>query len=180
LSLRLRASDARAHDELFKALYNPLVQYARRFLREEATAFDLLQTVFMKLWDMRERLRPDASIEALLYRMMRNACIDHIRQRDKMTELLPEHLGSALTGTANGADAHLEAHELADQLETWIAELPGRQQEAFRLSRYHGLNHKEISRIMNISIGTVNLHVVKALNHLRNRLEALQRNDISS
>jgi RNA polymerase sigma-70 factor (ECF subfamily) len=59
-------------------------------------------------------------------------------------------------------------------LHLWIKELPERQREALMLSRYHDLSHREIALIMRISPRTVNNHIIRALNHLNERIQTFE------
>ncbi len=178
-SRRLQQSDPAAHDAVFEALHAPLLRYAIRWVRNETLALDVVQQTFMKLWDFRHRLDPKASLEALLYRMVKNTSIDHLRKKERMQHVEPLDTAPELPVHAPAADDLLEADDLNRHLTAWIEELPTRRREAFLLSRFHGLKHQEISEVMGISAGTVNLHVLHALQHIRQRLDAFQNKPTS-
>ena len=73
-----------------------------------------------------------------------------------------------------GADLRLDGSILEEHLKQFIEELPPRRKEAFMLSRYDGLSHREIAVRMKLTPRTVNTHIVLALRYLRSRVEALQ------
>ena len=172
-SRRLRRSDRTAYTQLFEAMYDPLYRYAWQFTRDTDAAYDVLQEVFLKLWQVRGRLDPERSLKALLYQMTRNMALNHLRHQrrhaaDALDELLYE------PSLQPGPDADLDTHALTEQVRTWIEEMPERRREAFMLSRYQGLSHQEIADIMSLTPKTVNNHIVLALQQLRDRLGTVQ------
>ena len=178
-SRRLQRSDRKAYTEVFEATYDTLYRYAWYFLHDEEAAYDVLQDVFLKLWQVRERVDPDKSLKALLYQMVRNTALNHMRHAKR-------HAADALDDApyepadAPRAEEDLDTEVLANQVRAWIEELPERRREAFMLSRYQGLSHVEIAGIMNLAPKTVNNHIVLALQHLRSRLLAHQPDLITS
>ncbi len=177
-SRRLRRSDHAAYTELFQATYDALYRYAWYFTHDQEAAYDVLQDVFLKLWQVRERIDPARSLKALLYQMARNTALNHMRHAKRhAAEALDETLYEP-SETPRPAD-DLDASDLETLMQTWIAELPARRREAFMLSRYQGLSHIEIARIMDLAPKTVNNHIVLALQHLRSRLHLHQPDRIA-
>ena len=72
---------------------------------------------------------------------------------------------------AEEVDSRENISELSEKFGEWIEQLPERQQEAFELSRFEGLNHEEIASVMDVSPKTVNNHIVAALKQLRSLYE---------
>ena len=174
LSRRLRQSDHAAYAMIFRQLHVPLVRYARRITGDEAAAYDVLQDVFMKLWEDREMLTVQVSLKAMLYTMVRNRALNSLRRhkwiaRDTTAEEVQDRLRAEASG-----DAVLAAEDLRHHLNRWIGALPERRAEAFVLSWYHDLKHREIAEIMGVSERTVDTHILLALRDLRSRLDALQ------
>lgn len=169
-SRRLAASDDRALEELFHATHDALLRYATGLVRDGATARDLVQDAFIRLWSRRATLDAERSLRALLYRTVRNLAFNHARDERTRSRLLAEQYEPAVW-RAPAPDATLEGRELQAQLAEWIAELPDRQREALMLSRYDGLSHDEIADVLGIAPRTVNNHLVRALQTLRDRLD---------
>lgn len=165
---RLIAGDREAYSWVFKKHHEPLLRYSRNLSGSEATAYDVLQDVFMKLWDIRSTLDPEGPIEALLYTMTRNRTLSVLRKESRVSSLgaLVVEPATEETGTAA-----LEASELQRRLMRWLRSLPARRREAFELSRTHGLSHREIGRVMGVSERTVDAHILQALKYLRGCLE---------
>lgn len=172
---RLKASDPSVCTEVFDALYAPLLRYAARLTQDEEAAYDILQDVFFKLWERRATLNPDLPLKALLFTMVRNRSLNHQRDKqrhDASRAVMPE----ALLDPTSRPDNDVEAEMLGAHLHAWIGELPPRRREAFRLSRYEGLTHEEIARVMRLTPRTVSNHIMSALVYLRDRLHALESN----
>lgn len=170
---RLCRSEPLAFDEVFRFTYEPLVRYAKGLVGSTETAHDLVQETFLKLWEVRTTLDPKRSLKALLYRMVRNLAYN--RRRDQSNRDAKHDLIQADTPLpVRLPDRAMDAHLLKRKLREWIDALPDRQKEALLLSRYEGLSHDEIARVMDVSPRTVNNHVVKALKYIRNQLHALE------
>ncbi len=172
---RLAADDATALRALFDAVYEPLWRSVMRLVGDEAVARDLAQDAFVRIWDRRATLDPSLSLRALLYRTVRNLALNQLRDEQTRRHLLadPDVAGVSRPRSAEGADKELEASELAERLHQFIDELPPRQREALRLSRFDGLSHQEIADVMGCAPRTVNNHLVRALEQLRARLSTI-------
>jgi RNA polymerase sigma-70 factor (ECF subfamily) len=173
---RLASDDAGALKELFDATYEPLWRSVMRLVGDESAARDLAQDAFVRVWDRRATLDPTLSLRALLYRTVRNLALNQLRDEQTRRQLLADPGVGALAvrpQEPDAADQHVEATELADRLAQFIKELPPRQREALRLSRFDGLSHQEIADVMGCAPRTVNNHLVRALEQLRARLTAI-------
>ncbi len=178
---RLKDSDRDAYATVFQSMSAKLVRYAQNITRDEASAYDVLQDVFLKLWNIRDRLDPESSLQSLLYTMTRNTALNMNRKKGVLVSseaMGDEKYEQALMSKNVSLDASIDAKNLAGHLKNLIDELPERRKEAFVLSRHHDLSHKEISSIMGLSERTVNTHIFLALKHLRTRLDALQNDHI--
>lgn len=176
LCRRLKASDREAFERIFRALHDRLFRYVRSLTQSSAAARDITQDVFVNLWEARDRLDPNRSLEAYVYRIARNRAYNHQRNRrtrsTKQAHMQAER--SIEEQSPPLPDAELHSDALEANLQTWIEELPERQREAFVLSRFEGLSHSEIASIMEISPRTVNNHIVSALKTLRTRIHAFE------
>lgn len=173
---RLAANDATALRALFDDTYEPLWRSVMRLVGDEAAARDLAQDAFVRVWDRRATLDPSLSLRALLYRTVRNLALNQLRDEQTRRHLLEDPGSAAISARPRdpaAADQQLEASELAARLQQFIAELPPRQQEALRLSRFDGLSHQEIADVMGCAPRTVNNHLVRALEQLRSRLSSI-------
>lgn len=170
---RLRASDHAALEAVFEALHEPLVAWGRRLVGDASQARDIVQVAFIRLWEQRETLDPERSIRAWLFRTVRNEALTRLRDARNQARSLegwhdPPHWRPP------APEALLEESELGQALQAWMDELPERQREAIRLSRFDGLSHEEIAEAMDIAPRTVNNHIVRGLQTLRARFDAIR------
>lgn len=126
----------------------------------------------MALWKNRSTIDPDQSIQSYMYRASRNRSLNWLDKKANQGEpldsiILQYQRDEAYIESSNG--------ELESEMEMWISELPERQREAFRLSRFDGLDHAEIATVMSVSEKTVNNHIVAALKYLRKKYDQYQQ-----
>lgn len=180
LRRRLGDGDAQAFEQVFRRLSEPIFRYVCGMVSDEALADDLTQDTFAKLWSIRNRMDEVDSLRAYVFRMARNRVYNHHREdrtrRDNRARLQAETSGAS---SAVRPDQALDADLLRALLEQWIEELPPRQREALTLRRQKNLGHDEIADIMDIAPSTVNNHLTRAMEHLRNRLHE-HRSDLPS
>ena len=171
---RVRDGDRDAFEAVFRNLHDPLVGYAGRFLppNDGEAAADVVQDAFVRIWEGRERLDPERSLKALLYQTVRNLALNRARNARTRASLLAERYEVPVQASP-APDEVIEMDRLRSNLEEWIEALPDRQREALRLSRFEGLDHREIAEVMGCSPRTVNNHLVKALRTIRERLSTV-------
>ncbi len=168
---KIRDSDTTAFERLYRAQYAPLLRYAHSIVRTEAAAQDVVQQAFMEVWDMRSDLDPDRSLKALLYRIVRNRAYNQ-KRNEKNRRSKQEEIQRTMAPAQDDPQGALDAEKLESRLDAWIDDLPERQQEALCLSRFDNLSHDEIAAVMGISPRTVNNHIVRALQRLREHVRA--------
>ena len=167
LFLRVRQGDHAAFEQLFKRFYASLADYALRFVESRDAAEDVVQEVFLKLWEIRRRL-PDAdSAGAYLHRAVRNRSLNHLRRRRLWLKWQQESPSEA---DATPADRSTEEAELTDLVRRAVKDLPPRTREVFLLSRDQCLTYPEIAATLSISVKTVETLMGRALKALRQRL----------
>ncbi|MEM6328384.1 MAG: sigma-70 family RNA polymerase sigma factor [Bacteroidota bacterium] len=169
---RIRRGDSRAFELLFRDLHPGLVRFAGTLAESAAASDDLVQEAFVRLWERRDRLDPARSVRALLYQTVRNLGLNRVRDRSTRQDKL-NGLAADAPAPIVLPDAHAEAADTGDRLRAWVADLPDRQREALRLTRFEGLSHDEAAEVMGVSPRTVNNHLVRALRTLRDRLHRL-------
>jgi RNA polymerase sigma-70 factor (ECF subfamily) len=178
LARNIKASDEQAFSVLFHRTYPRLVKYAWRYTRAEPPAKDIVQESFIKLWEKRQTIDPNQSLMAFLFKIVRNQSLNMLRDqapKDMAIIDLPE---GALKSDEPAADNLSTEDESGKKMLKWIEQLPERQCEAIRLSRFEGFDHEEIACIMNISPRTVNNHIVAALKTLRENWNDYKNNNI--
>ncbi len=176
LAERLRHSDEQAYAEIFRSMHEPLLRYVHRITKDESTALDVLQDVFMKLWEKRAGLEVLVSFKAFLYAMARNRALNIHRKQSRITVDSDMIVETSAVGSGSLMENEIHAGQLDAYFKKWIKELPPRRAEAFILSRFHAMSNREIGEIMGLSKRTVDTHIVHALRHLRRRYDDLRTN----
>ncbi len=163
----VRAGDGEAFQTLYYRYAKRLFAFLWRRTGHRETAEDLLQEVFIRVWNNRQNLDPAQSIQAYLYRAAHHLAIDHLRK--KVSE------GESISPPTDlrGRDFRETGFEERDRLRKAIEALPEKQGLVFRLSREEGLKYAEIAGVMKISVKTVEAHMNKALKKLRQSLHDL-------
>jgi len=131
---------------------------------------DIVQETFLKLWTGRKELKSGTNLEIFLFRIASNLATDLLRKDERHRELEAGH--SPPDDALQESEGVAEYNQLLEIIDKIVSNLPEAQRSAFLLSRYENLSHKEIAEVMNISIKTVEKHISKALQALKNKLEA--------
>jgi RNA polymerase sigma-70 factor (ECF subfamily) len=166
--LKIRDDDKGAFKNLFDTYYASLCHYASHFLNDDALSEEVVQELFVRLWEKRRSLDVETSVRQYLFRAVRNGCLNQI-QHDKVRRLHGNRLKEALT-SENPAEDFLITPEMILQLEEGIESLPEKRREIFRLSREEGLKYREIAEKLKISVKTVEAQMGLALKMLRSKI----------
>ena len=170
---RLDLTDREQFAAVVREYHAPLAHYALRLTRSAPVAADVVQDVFLALWERRDRVEAGAAFRSLLYTMVRNRALNVRRKARPFATGDPAPALDAAPAAAPAADDRLDAAQLRGYVRRWIEALPPRRAEAFMLSRDQGLSHAEIAEVMGLSVRTVETHVFQALKTLRARYDAL-------
>jgi RNA polymerase sigma-70 factor, ECF subfamily len=164
------AGDAGAFAAILDLYWRPLVLYCARIVGGHASAEDIAQDAFVRLWEHREKWRPRSSPRALLYTIARNQALNQRKSAAARLRSLVHRTASAPPQCVTTPAECTEASELRAAIERAIAHLPARQQEVVTLSRFDGLTRDEIAAVTGLSPQTVANYLVAALAALRTTL----------
>ena len=159
----------RAFEELYIRYEKNLTNFCRRLLRDENRAEDITHDVFLQVFETYDGLNPELSFYKYLQTIAKNRILDEFKKFDV-------HLRYATNTIMYGNDATNQTEDLildndyAKLLNKLIDGLTPKQREVFRLSRMHGLTHKEIAELLHISIPTVKEHATLALKKIKKQL----------
>lgn len=171
---RIAAGDMGAFEVVFGLHYEPLCSFALQFLSSPDAARDVVQEVFVRVWEQRTSLANCENLRAYLFTAVRNRCLKVLRHGSVVRRSVERwQRDGASPGAAEqppSPEDHLEAAELASDLEAVLVTLPERAREAFLLHRRQGLAYTEIAEVMDVSVRTVENHIARALRGLREGL----------
>lgn len=171
----LRKGDKETFEQLFHENYKNLVLYAKKFVMDTEIARDLVQDIFIYLWEKRQKLTINKSLSSYLFRAVRNASINHLKRESNKENYVKEFLINLNAGsykTSASEDVHeLVVHkDLSERIETIIETLPEQCRNIFKMSRFRGMKNKEIAEIYSISPRTVETQIYRALKVLKENL----------
>ncbi|WP_316805842.1 RNA polymerase sigma-70 factor [Pedobacter agri] len=150
----------------YTSYFQKLLLASDKYLKDIYAAEELVQDVFLKIWENPYQLTEVKSLKSYLYRAVINASINYIN-RQKNIEQHHLKLASSLS------DEYLleldEEHEIIVLLRNEIEKLPTQCKKIFKLNRFENLKYKEIAQQLNISEKTVENHIGNALKILRER-----------
>jgi len=170
LLLLLRKGDMVAFDTIYKKYCKRLYRFVIQYVKQEADAEEIVQEVFIKIWETRSKIDAYLSFESFLFTITYNSAISLLRKRVHEKKYL-EYLKSLQeVDSASELTDEIQFKELNDRVLFLLNELTPRQKEIFQLSREEGLTHEEIAKKLDISVNTVKNHMVSALNFLRTNL----------
>ncbi|MDR1344927.1 MAG: RNA polymerase sigma-70 factor [Tannerellaceae bacterium] len=166
----LKEGNTDVFSSLFRTYYKDLVLFGSAYIPNRTICEDIVQSVFLKLWNDRETLEITTSFKSYLLTAVKNSCLDEIRHRN----IVHEHESYALTFQLRN-DIDTESYVLYSDLRSHLTEalskLPATYREAFEMNRFEGLKYKEISARLNVSERTVEVRIGKALLLLRQHLK---------
>ena len=167
LAQRLISGDPKAYDLLMEFYYQNLCAYAQSLCQDHALAEDIVQNVFVKMWDKRKKINPDLSIKSYLYKSVYNEFINQYR-KNKPVIYLEKKYFEAIDLVVDIEPEELES--LIKLMNIEIENLPSKCKEIFLMNKKEGLTHTEISEYLNISIKTVEGHITRAFKILTEKL----------
>jgi len=155
---------------IFKTYYKPLCRYAYTFLNDADEAEEIVQTVFVIMWDKRVQVEIQSSLKSYLYRTVRNSCLNALKHQ----KVRREHARYARAGGENSRELvaqQVEAGELEQKIQVALLALPDQCRLIFQLSRFEELKYQEISDQLSLSVKTVENQMGKALRLMREQLK---------
>lgn len=169
--------DEKSFKELFQQYYTVCKDYARFYTNDAQIAEDIVQDVFLKMWQTRESLNIETSSKGYLIRSVHNACIQYLRYQ-KITERYTDEQRYKLEESIlmnrlffEDGLSKLFQSDINVIVNQSIAKLPAKTRTIFRLSRNEFKKNSEIALEMDLSEKSVEYHISKALESLRINLK---------
>jgi len=168
----LKKGDMAAFDAIYNQYCHKLHKFVFMYLKQDEDAEEIVQDVFIKIWESRDKIDIYASFESFLFTIAYNATMSLLRKR--VSESRSREFLKSLQTTEPAVEVidEMQFKELDQKVRHLLYQLTPRQKEIYLLSREEGMSHEEIARKLNISESTVNNHLVTALKYLKSQIDS--------
>ncbi len=164
LAQRLRTGDADAFTTIYSRYHDVIYLYALRLSGDEDTAADIVQDIFLSLWERRAELPEALAFRPYLFRAARFKYLN-AAQHEQVRQRAAGHFQAYLDAGSHAVDDHIEEQELFERLRVLVDRLPGKMTQVFRL-RQDNHSDRDIARQLQISEKTVKNLMSEAVKRL--------------
>ena len=166
---RIRQGDKQEFEKLFRSSYVSLVRYAKTLIRDHDASEEIVQELFFRLWQDRQTIRIESSLNGYLYRSVHNRALHYLEHQ----KVVSRHAGEVLAAADMTSEPVTDAiyyHELQARVARVLERLPERCRLIFKMNRFEGLKYIEIADKLAVSLKTVEADMGKALKEFRKAL----------
>lgn len=167
-----------AFSKIYRIYFPKLVRFSREYVVSTEDAENIVQDIFMYLWEHRDMLESLTNPNAFLFTLTKNRCIDFYRhkvrtesKKESLDALSERELKLKMEALQQFDENMFTVDDIDVLLNKAIAHLPEKCRQVFILSRMEGMKHEEIATQLNISVNTVQNHIVVALRKLKVELK---------
>ncbi|MFV0590210.1 MAG: RNA polymerase sigma-70 factor [Draconibacterium sp.] len=164
-------------DQIFLKYYQPLLLYGLKFIDDENEVHDILQEVFVTVWENQKYKLKEAHLKSYLFNAVRNGCLNYLRHKLIVSKHIEKQKISLklleLDFYKSGEKSLIEKQDL-ELINKAINSLSEKHKQIIELSRFEGLKNKEIARKLRIPERTVETRLYRALSALRKKLNITQ------
>lgn len=163
---RIREGDKGQFEFLFRSSYSALVKYAKSLVKDHDTAEEIVQDLFFRLWQDKEKIKIESSLNGYLFRSVHNKCLHYIEHR-KVVLKHSEEISTKEVEYPENPSEILQHKELQERIAGILERLPERCGKIFSMNRFDGFKYSEIAEKLEISVKTVEADMSKALKEFR-------------
>ncbi len=156
-------------EKMYTSHFRGMYSYAYTFLKDEVHAEEIVQSVFLKIWEKKDSLQVKQSIKSYLYRMVHNDCMNMLQHESVKAKYIKEK-SYVMKNENESTGKKMQAAELEEKFSIALRELPEQCRTIFQLSRFEDMKYREIAHHLGIAEKTVENQMGKALKILRLRL----------
>ncbi len=164
----IKKGDIKSFEALFRAYYKPLLIYSQQIVNDEDEANEVVQEIFLKLWEKRNEIEIRNTVNSYLYRSVYNNSLQLLR-RKKLDNKYKQYKNQQKIESINPGE-EMEAIELNHKIGLILEGLPENCRKIFKMNRFQGMRYQEIADHLSISIKTVEANITKALKYFRKHL----------
>ncbi len=166
----LQKGDIKAFDDLFNKYSSRLFSFSLKYLKSNEEAEEVVQEVFLYIWDKREGLKPDQSFNSYIFTIAYNIIKKYFLKKSR-DNAFKDDLIYSLLQQENKLDQIIDYKFLLEKVEKYIEALPKRRKEIFVKRKYDGLSVKQIAKELGISPNTVENQLASAQKQIQEELQ---------
>lgn len=174
ISKRIENDDENAFREIYDLFYFDLMAFSRKIIVDQPAAEDVVENVFIRLWQHRKTLGNINNLSAYLYTATKYASINYLRARKNISEVSIEDLDDNSVYSFSTPESSMIGKEEVLTIENAINQLPPKSKLVFYLVKEKGLNCREVAKILNSSVRTVETQLYHSLKKIAAILEESQ------
>lgn len=167
---KLRIGDVEAFDRVYQRYAGKLYAFSLKYLKSKEEAEELVQSVFLKVWENQKNLKKNTSFKSYLFTIAYNEICNLFRRRKYQQNLITK-IGTENPEASGETEDQIEFQFVLEQVDQIIARLPEKQKVVFLKSRQEGKSTKEIADELGLSPGTVDNYISEALKFIRSNLK---------
>lgn len=161
--------DMSSFKKLFDAKYSLFYTFTKGMIKNAWLAEDITQNIFMKVWINREKLNPDQSLHNYLYILTKNEIRDHFRLKSNLNHQKIREEDKSFTEDFEGT---IDVEIMTQRITEIVIHMPKQRQRVYLMSREKMMSNNEIAKKLNLSVRTVERHILLALKDIRKFLPA--------
>jgi len=166
---RLQKGDVEAFDMIYEKYSGKLYSFGLKYLRSTVEAEELVQSVFLKLWENSKNLKRELSFKSYLFTIAYNDICKLFRKRSYRQKFIDDILYEN-SQSSNEIENRIHFQSVLEQVQQIIEKLPERQRIIFMKSRQEGKSTKEIAEEVGLSPGTIDNYISESLKYIRGQL----------
>lgn len=166
---KLQKGDVEAFDLIYDKYSGKLYAFGLKYLRSTDEAEELVQSVFLKLWENHKNLKKESSFKSYLFTIAYNDICKLFRKRNYLQKFISDTLYENSQFSSETEDS-IDFQSVLERVKKIVSKLPERQKTIFLKSRQEGKSTKEIAEEAGLSPGTIDNYISEALKFIRSRL----------
>ncbi|PUV21779.1 sigma-70 family RNA polymerase sigma factor [Sphingobacterium sp. DR205] len=173
----LRLGSQTAFRQIYSLYSGRIYLNIRKMVKSEQDAAELLQEVFIKVWDKRELIDIEQSFRSYLFQIAKYTVYNFIR-KNNLEKQIQAYLSLHNTQLYTHVEEQLNEKQDEQWLSQTIEQLPPQRRLIYRLCKIEGKSYAEVSTLLRISTSTINDHIVKATKYIKERHGVLDKSTL--
>jgi len=167
---KLKSGDKKAFQRIFNAYSERLFNFTFSYLKDSYESEEIVQEIFLRLWENRTEVDEEKSFQSFLYRMAVNKVYNNLKHK-VVCRKYENYLNSLDQSYSVSPEEHLYRKDLVEKLRELLSMLPEQKRKIFEMSKLEGLSNAEISKQLDLSIRTVENQIYRATKFLKDNLK---------